>query len=176
MNLEQLKFPIGKAVMPAGIEDIDIPSAIEDIACLPEDLMDLTLGLNPENLEQTYRPEGWNIRQLVHHLADSHMNAFIRFKLVFTEDDGTAIRPYYEDRWAITSDIDDAIEDSLMILRGVHNRWAKLAKSFTPTDLEKSYFHPEMKKNVALFQALATYQWHGKHHLAHIQSALAKME
>lgn len=176
MNEEQLKYPIGRVKYPDALSDFDLESAIEDINILPEKLMDITLGLNPEDLLHTYRPEGWNIKQVVHHLADSHMNAFIRFKTVITEGDGATIKPYEESKWAETNEIDDAIEDSLLILRGIHNRWAKLISNTPNKVLEQSYYHPETKSKFSLFKATALYQWHGKHHLGHIKNALIKME
>jgi len=174
--MQELKFPIGEYTMPENISSIDIKQAIQDIATLPEDLMDITLGLNPKDLLHEYRPGGWNIKQVIHHLADSHMNAFIRFKLVFTEGDGAKVRPYEEGLWATTDDVDDSIEDSLMILRGIHNRWVKLLRSFSHEDFQNGYYHPEMKQNVPLYKALGLYQWHGRHHFAHIVNAMKNVE
>ncbi len=176
LDLEKLKYPIGHVHTPSSMNDIDITQATTVIQKLPDELMDITLGLNPKDLEHTYRPGGWNIKQVIHHLADSHMHAFSRFKYVVTEGDQVEVKAYKEALWAGTPEIDDSIDDSLLILRGVHNRWSKLIHSLDPQILNKGYYHSEMKRNVPLFEAVAQYEWHCKHHLAHIHLALKNME
>ena len=176
MDLEKLKYPIGKIPVYNGADELDFDKAIQDIQDLPDRLMDLTLGLNPNDLLQVYRPGGWNIKQLIHHLADSHMNSFIRFKLVITEGDGAIIKPYLENEWVKTADVEHEVDDSLLILKGLHSRWAKLISSFSTDDLNKGFYHPEMKLTVPLYNAIAMYQWHGNHHLEHIKIAINNME
>lgn len=176
MNLENLRYPIGKSPIYNNLEELDLENSIKDIKELPDKVMDLTLGLNPEDLLHSYRPEGWNTRQLIHHIADSHLNSFIRFKLVITEGDGTQIKPYLENEWVKTADVDHDIDDSLLILKGLHNRWAKLLESLTKDQLNMGFYHPEMKVNVPLYNGIAMYRWHGNHHLEHIKIAINKVE
>lgn len=120
---------------------------------------------------KTYRPGGWNIIQVVHHCADSHMNAYIRLKLALTEDK-PVIKPYMENLWAELSDSSQVLPSvSQDILKGVHTRWICLLDSMKDGDWEKSYFHPETKKETKLWQMTALYAWHCEHHLAHIELA-----
>lgn len=127
--------------------------------------------LSETTLELTYRPSGWTIRQVVHHCADSHMNAFIRFKLALTEDSPT-VKPYREEFWAELPDILNLpIEPSLQILEGLHQRWATLLRSFGSREWMAGYIHPEHGKHVGLDEATGEYAWHCRHHLAHIRVA-----
>ena len=146
--------------------------AVQSIADFPAKL-EGTLGLlQKEDWERKYRPEGWCVRQLVHHLADSHMNAFIRFKLSISEIN-PVIKPYMEDRWADHPDYSpELISASRAIISSVHLRWVFLLENFTETDWSAGYFHPEQKKLVLLDEALLLYQWHGNHHLKHIEIAI----
>jgi hypothetical protein len=170
-ELDLLRYPIGRFVKPSGPSKDLIPQHIEFISQYPVLLKKEVAGLTAEDLKLTYRPDGWNISQVVHHTADSHMNAFVRFKLALTESTPT-IKPYLENLWAQLPDTTDVpIEASLKILEGLHLRWSTLIRTLSEEDLGKKYFHPEQKKEVALFEVLALYAWHCRHHLAHVQQA-----
>jgi hypothetical protein len=172
MNLENLKFPIGEFTMPEMISETQLEDWINDITNLPVALENLTKDLTKEQLNFIYRPNGWKIKQVIHHLADSHINSLIRFKLTLTEDIPT-IKPYPEHLWAelIDGNSDD-IESSMLILKGIHHKWSILLKSLTTAQLERKYFHPDNKKEYTLTEAIGVYAWHGNHHLAHIKQAL----
>jgi len=126
-------------------------------------------GLTDEQLDTPYREGGWTLRQTVHHVADSHINSFCRFKLALTEDDPPTIRPYYEDRWADLPDSNLPVEVSLKIIEGVHQRWTRMLKTMTDADFEREFIHPETGP-WKLEKALAMYAWHSRHHTAHITS------
>ena len=171
MDIEKLKFPIGK-YSPGEIKFEEIQRWIEDIANLPEQLSEVLKNVDEEALSFTYRPEGWSIRQLVHHLADSHMNAFIRFKLALTEDNPT-IKPYLEAKWATMHDVKEVpIESSVLILKGVHARLASVLRDMSVQEFSRKYTHPEHGKSLDLAYTVGMYSWHGRHHLAHIKCAL----
>jgi len=170
LELDSLKYPIGKFSAPADIDDELIESCINDIAAFPAKLRNEVAGLSPSQLDTHYRPGGWTIRQVVHHCADSHMNSWMRFKLALTEDK-PVIRPYYEDRWAELPDskIMD-IEPALLLLDALHTKWVYLLRSLTNADLSKVFIHPEHGKEYKLDVVICLYAWHCNHHLAHISS------
>jgi len=170
-SVEDLRFPIGDFIKPDRISADERNRYIETISAFPAKLKDITAGLE-EKLSWRYRPEGWSIQQVVHHCADSHMNALIRFKLTLTEDQPT-IRPYFEDRWARLDDtVNSSIEESLFIIRGVHSRWTTLIRSMSQDEFSRIYIHPEHGQEFSLDQALANYHWHCNHHYAHVLQAL----
>lgn len=173
-DLEKLKYPIGKYIPPTPITNDHIQLWINDLADLPTSIEKATADLNHAQLETPYRPGGWTVRQVVHHLADSHINAYTRFRLAMTENNPT-VRPYYEDRWANLADAKSAdIKLSITILKAVHERLVVFLKDLTYTDFSRTYFHPEMQKEFTLGFLLGNYAWHGKHHLVHIQSTLSR--
>jgi hypothetical protein len=168
MTLEELKFPIGKFIKPKEITTKTLAGYINDIFIFPTRLRVEVANLSNDQLDTTYRTDGWTIRQVVHHCADSHMNSLIRFKLALTEEK-PVIKPYYEDRWAELSDSKSMpIESSIKILEGTHERWIELLKGMTKEQLSRSYIHPEHGRELRLDESAALYAWHGKHHLAHI--------
>jgi hypothetical protein len=170
-DIDLLRYPIGKFLKPDGLSKELISQNIEVIDQYPVLLKNEVFHLSNEELNFIYRPGGWNIVQVVHHTADSHMNAFIRFKLALTESIPT-IKPYHEALWAQLPDTTGVpIEASLKILEGLHLRWSSLLRTLSEEDFGKKYFHPEQKKEVALFEVLAVYAWHCRHHLAHVQQA-----
>lgn len=171
-DLESLSYPIGKLRVPHEVSQNQITEWIEIIETFPANVRNLTEPLTAEQLHWKYRPEGWTIYQVVHHCADSHMNAFIRFKLTLTEDVPT-IKPYFEDKWAELPDSTAVkISDSISLLEGLHSRWTTLLKSMNEEDFKKKLFHPEQGRELSLTFMVGLYSWHCRHHLAHIKQAL----
>ena len=167
-----LKFPIGIFQKPTLISETDIKNWIDTIAHFPGKIKTITANLSVEKLNWKYRLEGWNIKQVVHHCADSHMNSYIRFKLALTEDNPT-IKPYDEAKWAELTDAnDDDISASHSIIEGLHKRWALLLQSFDEDDFKRTFYHPESNTKNRLDEILGFYAWHCNHHLAHIEQAL----
>lgn len=172
LELEDLKFPIGRCQVESSPDTELIQQWIGDIETFPSKLKSLTLDLSNEQLDWRYRPGGWMIKQVVHHCADSHMNSIIRFKLALTEDVPT-IRPYEESLWAELSDsLDYNIQDSLNLLLSLHKKWTQLLKSLSKDQLERTFIHPESNKTTSLAENIGIYAWHCNHHLAHIQNAI----
>ncbi|SMO82499.1 YfiT family bacillithiol transferase [Solitalea koreensis] len=168
MDQQSLQYPIGKFNAAENLSQGQIEDFISDIEQLPKQIAAAIAGLSAEKLDTPYRPGGWTVRQVMHHIPDSHMNAYIRFKLALTENNPT-IRPYFEDRWAELPDSQlTPIDVSLTLLSSIHQRWVVLLKAMKADDFKRSYFHPEYQQAIALLHALQMYSWHGKHHLAHI--------
>ena len=171
-TLEKLKFPIGKCPKIDDVSQNDLETWIAVIESFPSKIKNLTSTLSVQELNWIYRPKGWNIKQVVHHCADSHINSFIRFKLALTED-VPDIKPYEEQLWAELADGNsDDISPSLQIIEGVHARWVLLLKSFGEKELKKQFFHPGNMKLVSLEENIGVYAWHCNHHLTHIEQAL----
>lgn len=172
--MSDLRYPIGKFSFGGALDERGRNDLIADIEQAPERLRAAVQGLSPQQIETPYRPEGWTVRQVVHHVPDSHMNAYIRFKLALTEDEPT-IKPYLEDRWATLEDTRGTpLEVSLNLLDALHTRWVRLLRSIRPEEWKRTFRHPELglmplEKNVAL------YAWHGKHHVAHITALRERM-
>ena len=167
------RFPIGKFEMPAQVTPARRQQAIEEIAATPAKLRAAVKGLNDAQLDTPYREGGWTVRQVVHHVPDSHLNAYIRFKLALTEEVPT-IKPYAEDRWALLPDVQATpIEVSMMLLECLHTRWIRLLRSLEPSDWKRTFRHPELGV-MTLEKTLALYAWHGRHHVAHITSLRKK--
>src|SRR5437762_9948412 len=163
------RYPIGQFTWSGSNTPELRASAINDIAAAPLRMRNAVAGLNEQQLDTPYREGGWTLRQVVHHVPDSHMNSYIRFKLALTEDEPT-IKPYDEAVWANLIDAKTApIEPSLSLLEGLHYRWALLLRSLSDTDVTRKFNHPELGI-VSIDQYIALYAWHGKHHVAHITS------
>jgi len=163
-----LRYPIGKPDRPERLTPDQRREFVAAIAEAPAKLRAAVAGLSPQQLDTPYRPGGWTVRQVVHHLPDSHMNAYTRFKLALTEQNPT-IKPYEEGAWANLADSKGPIEPSLALFDALHQRWVSLLNSMTLADWEKKFNHPESGPNT-LDKALAIYGWHGRHHVAHITS------
>src|ERR1700735_4740485 len=163
-----LRYPIGKFRRPEAILTTDQRREfIDAIEQTPARLTSAVKNLKPEQLDTPYRPGGWTVRQVVHHVPDSHMNAYIRFKLALTEAEPT-IKPYEQQLWAELADTKSTpIEVSLTMLDSLHDRWVRLLRSLTPQDWKRKFQHPELG-TVGLEKNLALYAWHGKHHVAHV--------
>ncbi len=159
-----LSYPIGKFDI---INFADRSENLRTIADLPSAVAAAVAGLSDEQIDTPYRPEGWTVRQTVHHIADSHSNSLTRFKLALTEDEAPTIRPYYEDRWAELADSKLPIDASLKMIDAIHTRWRSLLASMTDDDFKREFVHPETG-NWPLENALALYAWHSLHHTAHI--------
>ncbi|MFF5383478.1 YfiT family bacillithiol transferase [Pedobacter suwonensis] len=174
MDLEQLKYPIGQFVMPDVFDQKQIDAWISDIEALPGQIKKAAENLTDEELDQTYRPGGWTLRQVVHHVPDSHINAYIRFKQAITED-VPVIRPYFEERWAETEEARSGdIKVSIELLTGLHQRWVAFLKTLKTEDYQRKYIHPAQNKELTLANMLGMYAWHGKHHLAHLTNTISK--
>jgi len=170
MTDEKLRYPIGKFIVPEVYTEDNIAQWKNDIKVLPGLITQAVAGLTDEQLETPYRPDGWTIRQVVHHVADSHLNSIIRFKWAMTEDNPT-IKAYHEDLWAKLGDYKLPLEPSLKMLEGIHARLTALFESFTDADWNRTFIHPESGATILLKRNLALYSWHGRHHLAHIEQA-----
>ena len=161
------RFPIGKFERSESIDASARSSLVAVIRDLPKNIQASVAGLSEAQLDTPYRDGGWTLRQTVHHVADSHINSFCRFKLALTEDEAPTIRPYYEDRWAELADSKAPVDVSLKIIEGVHARWAALLDAMTDEDFKREFIHPETG-TWSLEDVLALYAWHSRHHTAHI--------
>ena len=171
-TLNALKYPVGKFVKPAEISKEHIQAWISEIENFPESIKQLTQNLSDTQKNWKYRPNGWTIKQIVHHCVDSHINSYVRFKLCLTEDTPT-IRPYYEDRWATLIDANDnVLDNSLMLLAALHNKWVQLIKSLKSEEFKLCFIHPDTNSKITLEENVGIYAWHCRHHLAHIQQAI----
>ena len=167
-----LRYPIGTFQYEGEISREVISKWIREIEELPDLLRVAVKDLDENQLDTAYRPNGWTVRQVIHHLADSHMNAYIRLKLALTED-SPFVKTYDETAWAELADYQLPVEGSLLILEGLHKRWADLLRNVNLTDLQRTFTHPELGE-VLLYKNIGMYAWHGKHHLAHITSLLKR--
>jgi len=170
-DLNKLRFPIGEFKKPEVITQKHIDEWIASIEALPKSILSVTKDLSEAELNYKYRPNGWTIKQVVHHCADSHINSLIRFKLALTEDAPT-IRPYFEDRFAELNDYSESIDASVSILIGVHKKLGILLKNLNEEELKREFVHPEHGKHFSLKETIGVYAWHSNHHLAHIKQAL----
>jgi len=167
--MTDLRYPIGKFTYQGPLPEDQKQKFIADIAQAPANLRAAVKGLSNQQLNTPYRPEGWSVRQVTHHVPDSHLNAYVRFKLALTEDEPT-IKPYAEDRWAQLADTQTTpVEVSLTLLDSLHARWVQLLRSLQTEDWKRSFRHPELGL-VSLEKNLALYSWHSRHHVAHITS------
>jgi hypothetical protein len=172
LELKQLKYPIGQFDCPNNISPQHIESWVSILEHFPNRLENLVKYLNDKQLDTIYRPEGWTIRQVVHHVADSHHHSYTRFKWALTEDK-PLIKAYYEDRWAELEDSKYApIEMSLNHIKAIHYKLVYLLKKITQEDLNKCFVHPETNTEIKLGYNIGNYAWHSSHHYAHIENLL----
>ncbi|RAL24062.1 YfiT family bacillithiol transferase [Thermoflavimicrobium daqui] len=172
--MNHLKYPIGQFSLKEKVSPEKLESWIEDIKNLPLQLKQAIQGLDEAQLDTVYRPDGWTVRQVVHHVADSHINAYTRFRLALTEETPT-IKPYEEQRWAELLDAKySPVELSLGLLDHLHQRWVTLLQSLSSNDFQKTFYHPDSNE-ICLDQCVGLYAWHGKHHLAHITTLRERM-
>lgn len=164
------RFPIGRFQFPDAVTPQQRAGWIDDIRHLPVRLEAVLNELSPEEIDTPYRAGGWTIRQVVHHVADSHMNAFMRFKLALTEEVPT-IKPYHQDLWAASADsVTVPATISLQLIQALHARWTALLRSMEPEAFNRTFRHPEQGRILSLDQTLALYAWHGRHHTAHVEA------
>lgn len=172
--MEDLKFPIGK-YEPQPFTETQLAEWINDIKYLPNHLENTVENLDEHQLDTPYRPDGWTVKQLVHHVADSHMNAYVRFKLGLTENN-PVIKPYNEAAWAELSDTKTLpINLSVTLLFALHARWVAVLANISEADWSKTIYHPEQKKEITLWHLLGMYAWHSRHHTAHITALRQRM-
>jgi len=167
------RYPIGKFSYTGPLSAEQKKQCLDDIELSPVRLREGVRGLSDAQLDTPYRDGGWTVRQVIHHVPDSHMNAYIRFKLALTEDDPT-IKPYMEDRWAELPDSRQPIENSLALLDSLHRRWTTLLRSMSDADWQRTFRHPELGA-MTLEKTLAMYAWHGCHHTAHVTTLRERM-
>jgi hypothetical protein len=172
-ELEDLRYPIGRFAPPASSEPANRAEQISTLRLLPGNLQTAVSGLSHLQLETPYREGGWTVRQLVHHIADSHANAYVRTKLALTEDWPT-IKTYDEAAWARLCDSTLPIDGSLAMIAALHERWVALLESLSEADFQRGYNHPELGKQ-ELTSVLAMYSWHSRHHTAHITNLRKRM-
>ena len=167
--MEHLKYPQGRFEYGKSYSPADNQKHIAVIEQFPKELNELVSSLGKDQLEKTYRPGGWNAKQIINHIADSHMNALIRLKLTLTEE-SPVIKPYNQDLWA---DLEDGkntpVETSLDLIQGIHKRLSILLKKVTDADLQRKYIHPEYNKEFKLDEMIALYAWHGRQHYEHLK-------
>lgn len=173
-ELDQLRYPIGKFIPKDSYAEGELVAFIKSIEKLPSDLEKSIGNLDSKQLDTPYRQEGWTVRQLVHHIADSHMNAYIRFKWTLTED-RPLIKAYDEKRWAETKEVASDPRVSVALIKALHEKWVILLRGLSPDDLQRSFIHPETKKEIKLERMVGLYAWHSNHHLAHITSLIERM-
>jgi DinB family protein len=172
--MDDLRYPIGKAQLAARLDDGRRREMIDQIEETPARLRAAVAGLSPEQLDTPYRPGGWTVRQVVHHVPDSHLNAYVRFKLALTEEE-PAIKTYKEALWAELADTRAVpVEVSLVLLETLHRRWVALLRSLAAGDFDRTLLHPDHGV-INLNQLLGIYAWHGRHHTAHVTALRQRM-
>jgi uncharacterized damage-inducible protein DinB len=170
------RYPIGKFERRDSLSPQERRACIDQIASMPQQIRDAVRGLSDQQLDTPYREGGWTLRQVVHHVPDSHMNAYMRLKHALTEESPT-IKPYDEDAWSKLADARDTpVETSLALLAALHQRWVGLLRTLQDDDFRRTFRHPEHPGSVTIDWLVALYAWHGRHHTAHITSARERMK
>lgn len=176
MDLEQLKYPIGKPEIPSTITQRDLEKWISDIERFPHELEYLVRELSDNQLDTPYREGGWTVRQVIHHSYDSHHNSYTRFKWTLTEDT-PLIKAYFEERWA---ELDDSKSGPILLtidaLKALHAKWVFLLKGLSKSDLERVFIHPDGNEKVTLKENIGIYAWHCQHHYAHIEQLMIRKQ
>ncbi|SFH11354.1 YfiT family bacillithiol transferase [Pedobacter insulae] len=172
-DLEKLKYPIGLFHYPEKLDEVQINFWINQLEKFPQELLAVTSNLSIPQLAAQYRPGGWTVRQVIHHVADSHVNAYTRVKLTLTEEN-PVVRPYDEERWAELPDAKNGeIDLSVAIIEAIHHRLIITLRNLSLKDFERKYTHPALNRSLTLGYLVGNYAWHGQHHLAHITAALS---
>ncbi|MEO7992310.1 MAG: YfiT family bacillithiol transferase [Chryseolinea sp.] len=172
-NDDVLRYPIGKFSPQENYTPEEIKLNIGRIESLPAKIEELAKSLSAKQLETPYREEGWTARQVLHHLSDSHLNAYIRTKWTLTEET-PLIKAYNEKEWALTPETKFDPSISIALLKALHIKWTALLRTLSANDLKKAFTHPDTKKQVTLERQIATYAWHGEHHLSHLKIIASK--
>jgi hypothetical protein len=174
MDTPDLRYPVGEFSFPESVSAQELALFIDQIADAPARMRGAIAGLSDSQLDTPYRPGGWTVRQLAHHVPDSHINSYMRFRLALTEEE-PVIKPYEEKRWAELPDARSMpVEPSLVLLESLHARWVPLLRSLSDTDWKRTFRHPELGL-VSLEKNAALYAWHGRHHVAHITALRERM-
>jgi hypothetical protein len=174
-ELEALRYPIGRFTAKSELDTASVKPYISQIEGLPLWLDHAIENLDAAQLATPYRPDGWTVAQVIHHIADSHMNAYIRFKLALTEET-PGIKPYDEGAWALTPDVEATpVNVSITLLHALHRRWAEAMRRLDDTQWKRTFFHPEQQRAVPLWELTAMYAWHGRHHAEHIRGLRERM-
>jgi uncharacterized damage-inducible protein DinB len=172
--MDDLRYPVGKFRFPESVSAQELATFIDQIAEAPAQLRAAISGLSDSQLDTPYRPGGWSVRQVAHHVPDSHMNSYVRFRLALTEDE-PVIKPYEEKRWAELADARTLpVEPSLTLLEALHARWVPLLRSLSDSDWKRTFRHPELGL-VSLENNAALYAWHGRHHVAQVTALCERM-
>ncbi len=172
--MEHLQYPVGKFQFKDEYTSAELKGFIHDFTVLPGEMKKITDGMSPEHLQRSYRNGGWTAAQVVHHVADSHMNFYIRAKLALTEDT-PIIKPYSQDKWAEAPDSKShEIEASMDVIKGIHKKIVMLLKDLSAEEWERKFYHPDSKRHIKIKQVAALYSWHFKHHLEHLKMCAGK--
>ncbi len=173
VKMQNLKYPIGEYSYPENVDAEQIKLWINSLENFPQQLITVTSKLTDVQLAVQYRPGGWTVRQVIHHVADSHVNAYMRIKLTLTEDN-PVVRPYNEEVWAELPEAKNGdIEMSIQIIKAIHHRLTITLRALDSADFDRKYTHPAVNKQLTLGYLVGNYAWHGQHHLAHILSTLS---
>lgn len=172
--MEDHQYPIGKFIAQESYSSSEIENCISRIAALPEKLEKEVSAFSDQQFDTPYREGGWTVRQLIHHISDSHLNSYIRFKWTLTEEN-PIIKVYNEKLWAVTPETVGSPQLSIDLLKVHHRKWVTLLKALSTTDLDRHFIHPDSKKQISLKNLIALYAWHGDHHLAHIMKLKERM-
>lgn len=174
-TLEELKYPIGKFDYNEPFAKEKISGWIDAIEALPNWLDICIENLDAAQLDTPYRPEGWTVNQVLHHIADSHMNGYARHKLALTEDNPT-IKPYNEKLWAELPDVEHTpVNVSITLVHALHRRWGQLLRNLSAEELQRTYYHPDDDRQVPIWQSIGVYAWHGRHHMEHVRRLRERM-
>jgi hypothetical protein len=172
---EQLIYPEGRMLVPAQFSAATVADAVDDIRVLPRLLDYCAENLDAAHLQAPYREGGWSIHQIIHHIADSHMNAFIRAKLALTEDK-PVIKPYNQERWAETRDVSEVpVNYSITLVHALHHRLVQLLQGLNTEEWQRTFYHPEQERYIALWEMAHMYAWHGRHHVSQIRQFRLRM-
>lgn len=175
IDIEKLSFPIGMHTQTETYTEKELNEWITLIEAMPTWLDPCIENLDAAQMEVPYRPGGWNTRQVIHHIADSHMNGLIRLKFTLTQDQPT-IMPYDQDEWVALADVEKVpVNVSITLLHSLHRRWTTLLRSLSKEELDRAYYHPEYKITVSIWQMTAQYAWHGRHHVEQIRGLRSRM-